>query len=65
MSNRIGRADRTIAATARDEGFEAEVFSTSGTCAAGHAVLRQAACEGSWDVELVLVDPEAVPTTAP
>jgi hypothetical protein len=48
-----------------DEGFEAEVFFTAGAYAAGQAVVRQAACEGQWDVELVLVDPEAVPTTAP
>lgn len=44
-----------------DEGFEAEVFFTSGTYAAGQAVVRRAECEGQWDVELVLVDPAAVP----
>ena len=44
-----------------DEGFEAEVFFTAGTYAAGQAVLRQGACEGRWDVELVLVDPDLVP----
>ncbi len=52
-----------------NEGFEAEVFFTAGAYAAGQAVLRQAACEGSWDVELVLVDPdlvaEAGPSTTP
>ncbi len=46
-----------------DEGFEAEVFFTAGAYAAGQAVVRQAACEGQWDVELVLVDPSAVPAT--
>lgn len=48
-----------------NEGFEAEVFFTAGTYAAGQALVRQGECEGSWDVELVLVDPEAVPTATP
>ena len=49
-----------------NEGFEAEVFFTAGTYAAGQAVVRQADCEGQWDIELVLVDPEIVPSsTAP
>lgn len=48
-----------------NEGFEAEVFFTAGTYAAGQAVVRQSSCEGRWDVELVLVDPEAVPAPQP
>jgi hypothetical protein len=50
-----------------NEGFEAEVFFTSGQYAAGQAVVRRAECEGQWDVELVLIDPETVPppTTRP
>jgi hypothetical protein len=46
-----------------NEGFEAEVFFTSGTYAAGQALVRRAECEGRWDVELVLVDPTAIPTS--
>ena len=48
-----------------DEGFEAEVFFTAGAYAAGQAVVRQSGCEGQWDVELVLVDPRAVPSPSP
>lgn len=49
-----------------NEGFEAEVFFTSGSYAAGQALVRHSACPGQWDVELVLIDPAAVPsTTAP
>jgi hypothetical protein len=44
-----------------NEGFEAEVFFTSGTYAAGQALVRRADCEGRWDIDLVLVDPSAVP----
>ena len=44
-----------------NEGFEAEVFFTAGAYAAGQAVVRRGACEGRWDVELVLIDPETVP----
>jgi hypothetical protein len=49
-----------------NEGFEAEVFFTAGNYAAGQAVVRRAECEGSWNIELVLIDPETVPppTTA-
>ena len=47
-----------------DEGFEAEVF-TAGAYASGQVVVRQAACEGQWDVELVLVDPQFVPAATP
>lgn len=45
-----------------NEGFEAEVFFVSGTYAAGQALVREGACEGQWDVELVLIDPDAVPS---
>ncbi|MFC4852286.1 hypothetical protein [Actinophytocola glycyrrhizae] len=49
-----------------NEGFEAEVFFTSGAYAAGQALVRRAECEGQWDIELVLIDPGTVPsTTAP
>ena len=46
-----------------NEGFEAEVFFTSGSFAAGQALVRRAACEGQWDIDLVLVDPDAVPSS--
>ncbi len=45
-----------------NEGFEAEVFFTSGMYAAGQALVRQGSCEGRWDIDLVLVDPELVPS---
>ena len=45
-----------------NEGFEAEVFFTSGTYAAGQALVREGSCEGRWDIDLVLVDPELVPS---
>ncbi len=49
-----------------NEGFEAEVFFTAGTYAAGQALVRRAECEGQWDIELVLIDPATVPpSTAP
>jgi hypothetical protein len=49
-----------------NEGFEAEVFFTAGSYAAGQALVRQSECQGRWDIELVLVDPEIVPSsTAP
>lgn len=44
-----------------NEGFEAEVFFTSGSYAAGQALVRRAECEGQWDIDLVLIDPAAVP----
>ncbi|GAA4428675.1 hypothetical protein GCM10023148_32770 [Actinokineospora soli] len=44
-----------------NEGFEAEVFFTSGAYAAGQALVRRADCEGQWTVDLVLIDPGAVP----
>ena len=46
-----------------NEGFEAEVFFTSGTYAAGQALVRRGDCEGRWTIDLVLVDPSKVPTT--
>jgi hypothetical protein len=46
-----------------NEGFEAEVFFTSGSYAAGQALVRRAACDGQWDIDLVLIDPAAVPKT--
>lgn len=46
-----------------NEGFEAEVFFTSGAYAAGQALVRQSGCAGRWDIELVLIDPTAVPST--
>ncbi|WBQ08512.1 hypothetical protein [Kribbella sp. CA-293567] len=45
-----------------NEGFEAEVFFTAGKYAAGQALVRRAACEGQWDIDLVLIDPGSVPT---
>lgn len=46
-----------------NEGFEAEVFFTAGSYAAGQALVRAADCDGQWDVDLVLVDPSALPAT--
>lgn len=46
-----------------NEGFEAEVFFTAGDYAAGQALVRKADCESQWDVELVLIEPDAVPST--
>jgi hypothetical protein len=50
-----------------NEGFEAEVFFTTGSYAAGQARVRQFGCEGRWDIDLVLIDRDAVPsrTTLP
>ena len=42
-----------------NEGFEAEVFFTRGSYAAGQAVVRRGDCDGQLDVDLVLIDPEA------
>ncbi|MBC6445801.1 hypothetical protein [Actinokineospora xionganensis] len=44
-----------------NEGFEAEVFFTSGSYAAGQALVRRGDCEGRWDIDLVLIDPESTP----
>jgi hypothetical protein len=50
-----------------NEGFEAEVFFTTGSYAAGQARVRQFGCEGRWDIDLVLLDRDAGPsrTTLP
>jgi hypothetical protein len=50
-----------------NEGFEAEVFFTTGSYAAGQARVRQFGCEGRWDIDLVLLDRDAEPsrTTLP
>lgn len=40
---------------------EAEVFFTAGPYAGGQARVTQSACEGRWDIELVLLDRDAVP----
>jgi hypothetical protein len=47
-----------------NEGFEAEVFFTtaSGSYAAGQARVAQFGCEGRWDIDLVLLDPDAEPS---
>ena len=42
-----------------NEGFEAEVFFTTETYAAGQALVRGTACEGRWDISLVLLDRDA------
>src|SRR5215208_2463856 len=42
-----------------NEGFEAEVFFTTGSYAAGQALVRPSACEGRWDIDLVLLDRDA------
>lgn len=46
-----------------NEGFEAEVFFTAGQYAAGQALVRRSDCENRWNIELVLIDPTAIPTT--
>jgi hypothetical protein len=38
------------------EGFEAEVFFTTGPFAGGQARVRQTGCKGRWDIDLVLLD---------
>jgi hypothetical protein len=50
-----------------NEGFEAEVFFTTGSYAAGLARVRQSGCEGRWNIDLVLLDRDAEPsrTTLP
>jgi len=49
------------------EQFEAEVFFTTGMYAAGQARVQRAACAGRWDIDLVLLDRAAAPssTTVP
>ena len=48
-----------------NEGFEAEVFFTSGSYAGGQALVRQAACKGRWDIVLVLLDRDSIPRVRP
>jgi len=45
-----------------NEGFEAEVFFTTGSYAGGQARVRNFGCEGRWDIDLVLLDRDAVPS---
>src|SRR3712207_1679318 len=45
-----------------NEGFEAEVFFTTGSFAAGQATVRRAECEGQWDIYVVLLDADALPS---
>jgi hypothetical protein len=45
------------------EGVEAEVFFTTGSYAAGRAHVRPAACEGRWDIDLVLLERDAEPSS--
>jgi hypothetical protein len=45
-----------------NEGFEAEVFFTTGSYAAGQARVRHSGCEGRWDIYLVLIDRDAQPS---
>ena len=42
-----------------NEGFEAEVFFTTGSYAGGLARVRR--CRSRWDIDLVLLDRDAVP----
>ena len=44
---------------ADSEGVEAEVFFSLGAYAGGRADVRPAPCAGRWDIDLVLLDPEA------
>jgi hypothetical protein len=46
---------------ADSEGVEAEVFFSLGSFAGGQAHVEPAACAGRWDIEAVLLDPDAVP----
>ena len=48
-----------------NEGFEAEVFFTIGSYAGGQARVEQSACQGRWDIDLVLLDRDAVPEGSP
>ena len=42
---------------------EAEVFFTTGPYAGGQARVTQSVCEGRWEIDLVLLDRDAVPST--
>ena len=46
---------------ADSEGVEAEVFFSLGAFAGGQAHVQPGACAGRWDIEAVLLDPDAVP----
>jgi hypothetical protein len=46
------------------EESEAEVFFSSGTTAAGQARVWQAECKDLWNIDLSLVEPNAVPALA-
>ena len=43
------------------EGVEAQVFFTTASLATGRARVRPSACEGRWDIDLVLPDRDAGP----
>jgi hypothetical protein len=45
-----------------NEGFEAEVFFTTGSYAGGQALVRKTGCEGQWDIDLVLLERVAEPS---
>jgi hypothetical protein len=49
---------------ADSEGVEAEVFFNAGPYAAGGARVTPAACAGRWNIDLVLLDRDAVPARA-
>lgn len=44
------------------EGVEAQVFFSSGSVAAGSALVRESGCAGRRDIDLVLLDRDAVPS---
>ena len=50
-----------------NEAHEAAVFFTTGPYAGGQARVQPSACEGRWDIDLVLLDRDALPsrTTLP
>jgi hypothetical protein len=47
-----------------NEGFEAEVFFTTGSYAAGQALVRRTLCRGRWGIDLILLDRDAVPSSS-
>jgi hypothetical protein len=44
-----------------NEGFEAEVFFTTGSYAAGQALVRRTPCRGRRAIDLILLDRDAAP----